>query len=280
MQTSIRKNLILIAVLVAIGTLAGCGTLSKHVAADGMSAQKLVWPKPSDVNDLHHDGTPPNIANLRQIHSGMNRKQVQALIGPPQFGEWFDPREWNYLFNFQKDDQTVQCGYKILFDEHKMARSFYWHPQSCAGFLKPPAPSAVASALPAPPSVEKFVLSADALFAFGKYKPNNMTASGVGDLAILADKLTAPGVKVETIQVIGYTDHLGSKAYNQRLSSERADTVRHFLIQKGVPADQITALGRGAADPVRTTCGHLPHARLITCLAPNRRVVVRVEARH
>lgn len=280
MQSSIRKMFVLVAVLIAIGVLGGCGTLSENVAADGMSAQKLVWPKPSDVNDLHHGGTFPNIANLRQIHSGMNRQQILPLIGPPQFGEWLGPREWNYLFNFQKNGQVVQCEYKILFDEHKMARSFYWHPQSCAAFLKPSAPVAAAPAPSAPEAVKKFVLSADALFAFDKYKLNDMTATGVSDLATLAGRLTAPGVKADTIRVIGYTDRLGSEAYNQRLSTERADTVRHFLVQKGVPADKITALGRGEADPLRTTCGHLSRARLIACLAPNRRVVVEVEASH
>lgn len=281
MQTSIRKICIAVAGLAAIGALAGCGTLSRNVAADGMSAQQLVWPKPGDVNALHHGGTFPNIANLRQIQSGMNKQQIMALIGPPHFGEGFGPREWDYLFNFRKDGQVIQCEYKILFDGHKVARSFYWHPQSCADFLKPPAPVAVVpqSPMSAAP-VETFTLSADALFAFGKYKLKDVSTAGVQDLDNLASKLTAPGVKADTIHVVGYTDRLGSTAYNQRLSTERADTVRRFLVQKGVPADTITAIGRGEADPVETTCDHPSRAKLIACLAPNRRVVVKVEASH
>jgi outer membrane protein OmpA-like peptidoglycan-associated protein len=52
------------------------------------------------------------------------------------------------------------------------------------------------------------------------------------------------------IEIGGYTDSVGSAAYNQRLSLARARAVRVYLMQLGVPADQLTAVGYGEARPV------------------------------
>jgi outer membrane protein OmpA-like peptidoglycan-associated protein len=52
------------------------------------------------------------------------------------------------------------------------------------------------------------------------------------------------------IEIGGYTDSVGSAAYNQRLSLARARAVRVYLVQLGVPADQLTAVGYGKASPV------------------------------
>ena len=54
----------------------------------------------------------------------------------------------------------------------------------------------------------------------------------------------------ETFELKGYTDSIGSEAYNLKLSQKRADVVRNALIKKGVPADRITAKGYGEASPV------------------------------
>ncbi|MGH8031515.1 MAG: hypothetical protein ACREO8_03915 [Luteimonas sp.] len=51
--------------------------------------------------------------------------------------------------------------------------------------------------------------------------------------------------------------------------------MRDYLIQRGVPADKITAVGRGSAEPV-VECGNERKQALIDCLVPNRRVEIRV----
>jgi outer membrane protein OmpA-like peptidoglycan-associated protein len=52
------------------------------------------------------------------------------------------------------------------------------------------------------------------------------------------------------IEVAGHTDSMGSDAYNMRLSRQRAEAVRNFLISRGVAADRLTAKGYGEAQPV------------------------------
>ena len=52
------------------------------------------------------------------------------------------------------------------------------------------------------------------------------------------------------LAIEGYTDTTGTPDYNLKLSQQRADTVRDFLVSQGLSADIITAKGFGQADPV------------------------------
>ncbi|HEX3374963.1 MAG TPA: OmpA family protein [Edaphobacter sp.] len=85
----------------------------------------------------------------------------------------------------------------------------------------------------------------DVLFDTGKYtlKPTTQIS-----LAKVSGILQAyPGLKV---QVEGYTDSVGSEEYNQKLSENRADAVRNFLLTQGVAEANITSSGYGKAKPV------------------------------
>ena len=56
-----------------------------------------------------------------------------------------------------------------------------------------------------------------------------------------------PGIKVE---IAGHTDSTSSEAYNQRLSTRRAQAVLDYVVDKGIPADSVTAKGYGEATPI------------------------------
>ncbi|MBI2817913.1 MAG: OmpA family protein [Acidobacteria bacterium] len=56
-----------------------------------------------------------------------------------------------------------------------------------------------------------------------------------------------PGLKVA---VEGHTDSVGGDDYNQRLSEQRAASVRGYLVQQGVPANDVRAEGFGESDPI------------------------------
>jgi outer membrane protein OmpA-like peptidoglycan-associated protein len=53
-----------------------------------------------------------------------------------------------------------------------------------------------------------------------------------------------------TITVNGHTDYIGSEGYNQELSERRAETVRHYLIEAGLPNDLMTVKGWGKSQPL------------------------------
>ncbi|HWR13833.1 MAG TPA: OmpA family protein [Terriglobales bacterium] len=52
------------------------------------------------------------------------------------------------------------------------------------------------------------------------------------------------------LDVGGFTDSTGTDSYNQKLSEDRANTVRAFLVSQGVPAENITSQGFGESQPI------------------------------
>jgi OmpA-OmpF porin, OOP family len=260
-----------------LGSLAACGNVSRDVAKDGHSAGQLVWPAPESATPMHRGGTFPNLDSLRQVRAGLNKQQIAHLIGYPHFSEGvMAVREWNYLFNFRQSgsNQVTVCQYKILFDDKRLAQSFYWKPTSCVQLSLPSAVAAASSTEAAKEQV--FTFSTDALFAFDKSPVDDITGNGKAQLDDLARKLIAAGSGVRNVHITGYTDRLGSEAYNSELSERRAYAVMHYLVNRGVPEESVVAEGRGEEDPVKN-CPESPRAELIACLAPNRRVEVKVD---
>ena len=85
----------------------------------------------------------------------------------------------------------------------------------------------------------------DVLFDFNKY---TLKPGAREKLAKVSGILLAyPGLK---IQVEGHTDSIGSDAYNMKLSQQRADAVREYIVSQGVPGPTVAATGLGKADPV------------------------------
>jgi OmpA-OmpF porin, OOP family len=56
--------------------------------------------------------------------------------------------------------------------------------------------------------------------------------------------------KTARIEISGHTDNAGKKAVNKKLSQQRADAVRDYLVSKGVAADRIKAVGYGDEKPI------------------------------
>lgn len=143
---------------------------------------------------------------------------------------------------------------------------------ACSTTPSEPAPAPEA---PLPPRATIEKVSADGLFAFGKATIDE-ASEGAAALDALATKLAASPHPVKIINVIGHSDRIGNDRANLRLSEQRANAVRAYLVERGVPADRITAVGRGSVEPVVDCEGQRGDA-LKDCLAPNRRVEVKVE---
>lgn len=126
----------------------------------------------------------------------------------------------------------------------------------------------------APEMVSKtFSLNSDVTFAFGKA---NLKPQAQATLDSIYGEISQ--VKSAKVAVAGYTDRIGSDAFNVKLSQERADSVANYFVAKGVAADAISATGYGKANPVTgATCDQVKGRKaLIACLAPDRRVEIAV----
>jgi len=67
------------------------------------------------------------------------------------------------------------------------------------------------------------------------------------------------------VQIAGHTDSVGNADFNQTLSQERANAVMKYLVEKGVAADRLTAIGFGETQPVadnKTASGRAMNRRV------------------
>lgn len=236
----------ILTIALTVSTLMACGNLS-DVSKQG-TTDNPVWP---EVKNSSFNGSWENWDNINLIEKGMNKEQIYNLIDRPHFNEGlFNVREWDYVFNFRENGEHKICQFKILFDNDMIAQSFLWKPENCAN---------------------RYELSNDFLFAFNADK---LSDKGREYLGQVAEKLREQ--QLNQINIAGYTDRLGSEAYNLDLSQRRADSVKQYLISAGLSADIIVAVGYGKADEVKT-CDVETDQALKDCLAPNRRVVITAE---
>ena len=141
------------------------------------------------------------------------------------------------------------------------------------GELPPPVPTETV-ALPAdeptetaaaPRRVERIFLGADTYFEFNKaeLRPQAHTT---------LDKIVAQAKDGQnaTIEIVGHADQIGSEDYNLTLSQRRADAVRAYFIEQGLPEDSIRVEARGESDPI-VQCEGKQGQQLVSCLQPNRR---------
>ena len=80
------------------------------------------------------------------------------------------------------------------------------------------------------------------------YKSFNVRDDSMADINAYAKFLTT--YTNYSANIVGYTDDIGSKGYNQRLSQNRANAVMQLLESKGVEPGQLHAEGRGEANPI------------------------------
>ena len=161
-------------------------------------------------------------------------------------------------------------------------RDANWTPataaKDCDGALKPamaaapaaaPAPMAKpapapAAKPPAPPAATKVTYAADAFFDFDK---SVLKPEGKAKLDDLVGKVK--GINLEVIIAVGHTDSVGSDAYNQKLSVRRAESVKAYLVSKGIEQNRVYTEGKGEKQPIASNATAEGRAK-------NRRVEIEV----
>ena len=131
---------------------------------------------------------------------------------------------------------------------------------------------------------ETVSLNSNFLFGFDK---DTLRPEAIETLNQLAARLGDSNV--QSARVEGHTDFMGSEQYNQALSERRANRVASYLVERGVPADKISAAGLGESQARMTaSCQaevnklgrRVSQAKrrqaLIACIEPDRRVDVHI----
>lgn len=124
-------------------------------------------------------------------------------------------------------------------------------------------------------AIETITLESDTLFAFGRADFQSLKSEGQNQLSAIASKLlNTPNIG--KIVISGHADQLGDSQSNLQVSKQRAQTIRTYLVGKGVPAELVVAQGEGSRKPLVNCDMQQARAQLIKCLEPNRRVEIEV----
>lgn len=124
-------------------------------------------------------------------------------------------------------------------------------------------------------SIETITLESDTLFAFARADFQSLKSEGQSQLSSIANKLlNTPNIG--KIIISGHADQLGDPQGNLQVSRQRAQTIRTYLVGKGVPAELVDAQGEGSTKPLVKCDMQMSRAPLIKCLEPNRRVEIEV----
>lgn len=106
-------------------------------------------------------------------------------------------------------------------------------------------PKVASAPPPPPPAPAPLEVLTGSSFAFNSAE---LAPSAITELADTLDSLKAdPKLRVK---IKGYTDSVGSAAYNMQLSTRRAESVKRYLVSEGVSADRIETQGFGLTNPI------------------------------
>ena len=123
-------------------------------------------------------------------------------------------------------------------------RDASWTPataaKGCDGYLAPKAAAPKSGV-----SQSKITLQADTLYDFDKA---TLKAEGQATLDKIARDLSK--IKLEVIIAVGNTDSVGTDAYNMALGQRRAQSVKAYLVSKGVDGSRIYTESKGKSNPV------------------------------
>jgi OOP family OmpA-OmpF porin len=258
---------------------AGCAsyTITPEMQARA-AAENPAPPKDADFPALDsakwQQGAFPSIEALRAMHTGMGKDQVRELLGYPHFSEGLGGvREWNYIFHFRTGagPAYITCQYMVRYNADVLTNGMYWKGPGCADLLKP-APAADETRR-GHSVLAREDDDARCRRALSLRRPlaRRPAARRPAQARCAGQRYQGQRATGGSVRVTGHTDRLGSASYNQALSLARAETVRGYLVQAGVPRERVQVQGRGESEP-KVQCAQTSRAALIDCLAPNRRV--------
>ncbi len=217
----------------------------------------------------------------------------QAIFTPPDFAHTVETikkakPDANAPYQKKKIEEAMQTG--------KNASVVYWacHDELAKAILAdarlsalegemyhmlppPPTTARETETVPPPPPADRLV--PDQPFAGVDAMPPEMkletvrfafNSSGLQPRSKTLLKRDIPLMKGHTLyEVAGHTDSIGSEAYNQRLSEQRAAHVKRYLSSKGVPVKKMEVAGYGKSEPIASNDSDIGRKL-------NRRVEIRV----
>lgn len=184
--------------------------------------------------------------NVAMVTEGMTKGQIYALLDVPHFTEGlFGVRRWNYILNFYTGParEFRSCQFQIHFDRKARVSGRWWHDQECAdlfaALLRERDPVVVQA--PAQPQLpdqtsNRPSKSYELTFAF-----NSSVIDGAGETVLRSVTSELAAQPYARVVVVGFTDTVGSTAYNDALGARRAAAVTAALDHSLPAGSRVTA---------------------------------------
>jgi OmpA-OmpF porin, OOP family len=187
-------------------------------------------------------------------------------------GNEFNQQQWRHAKPY------IQIAEDLIADAQEAVQACLPPPKAVMpAVIEAPKPAAVAVKEMAP-AVMSVSLSANALFNFDKRDLANVRPYTKDQIDAMLVQLKA-GVAVQSIRLVGHADRLnstGNAQYNQKLSEDRVETIKGYLVNAGVAASVIRTEFKAESEPIEA-CAKAKFrstAELQECLLPNRRVEI------
>jgi len=228
---------------------------------------------------------PASIEQAETLLDALEKKQAISMDTPQQItgSEAVRPDLWIKIAEL-KQHQKFVCGQRttaeaevhLLWAGHEKLESSWADAQSYARTaedLLNQAQTSIDDCEAELRVVDRITLYSYALFGFSAAK---LEPSAKARLDRLADSIREIKA-LEEVVLVGHTDRLRSDGHperNQLLSERRAESIKQYLIGKGIPADRIHASGAGSSEPIVKCSTEQSKKQQIECLQPNRRVEI------
>jgi len=215
-----------------------------HFSRKGIEAAKGVNVMPEHVNDW--DITQPDIVELSDAYarlvSAIDRGAREILPGKTAIAQarydcWIEEQE--EVANGGVSNVPCKADFLAAMQEIEAAL---------------PAPVAPAPIMeeqfPAPVSAfdsnEPLNIAEAMYLVFFDFDASTLNPEGVSVVETVVTEMMSRNIA--GINVVGHTDTSGSDAYNQRLANRRATSIKNALVERGVPAANVSIEGRGESE--------------------------------
>jgi OOP family OmpA-OmpF porin len=142
-----------------------------------------------------------------------------------------------------------------------------------AAYVEKTTPAPITTIIAPAAVYEKVVFDVNVLFDSNK---SNLLPAGRKELDGFVGKIR--GLEERSMLAVGYADRMGTDASNQKLSENRVDTVKAYLVSQGVEAKRVDTSARGEREPTTWAkeCQDANNVKNVACMQPDRHVFIEI----